>query len=211
MDITVNTDASKFNQVTMALASQLRNTQSMLEEIGVHVERSIKLNFRQGGRPTKWKPSKERAKNKAARIKRATKGLEARKQKTLVDTGNLQSSITHQVKGGAVYVGTNVLYAAIHHFGGTINHPGGTPYMHFGGNDIVFLRKSSAFEAGKKTKQQKGIRKIRKGMKSGIEIKFTKPHPINMPARPFLMLQAEDYKRIDNIMKKHIRIEKSNV
>ena len=40
--------------------------------------------------------------------------------KTLVDTGRLRGSITHNATARMVEVGTNVIYAAIHQFGGDI-------------------------------------------------------------------------------------------
>jgi phage virion morphogenesis protein len=40
--------------------------------------------------------------------------------KTLTDTGRLAGSITHEVSDRGVAVGTNLFYAAIHQFGGTI-------------------------------------------------------------------------------------------
>ena len=39
---------------------------------------------------------------------------------TLTDTGRLRGSISRSVSGPEVAVGTNLVYAAIHHFGGTI-------------------------------------------------------------------------------------------
>ena len=131
-------------------------------------------------------PSRERKANKIKRIARAKAGKPARAQKTLIDKGNLRDSITPQVVGNDVYVGTNVLYAPIHHFGGTINHPGGTPYIVTGaiGEDgAQFLRKDGNYPKG---------------------TKFTKAHTITMPARPFLLLQESDYRRINAIMKKHL-------
>lgn len=61
-------------------------------------------------------------------------------------------------------VGTNVKYARIHELGGTINHPGGTPYKIVGPGRAVFVKKSEALP----------------GMKR------TRPHPITIPPRPFL-------------------------
>jgi hypothetical protein len=53
-------------------------------------------------------------------------------------------------------------YARIHELGGTINHPGGTPYQVIG-DRVVWVSKAKG--AGKKT---------------------TKPHDIEMPARPYI-------------------------
>ena len=36
------------------------------------------------------------------------------------ETERLSTTITHQVRGGSVFVGSNAIYAAIHQFGGTI-------------------------------------------------------------------------------------------
>jgi phage virion morphogenesis protein len=44
---------------------------------------------------------------------------------TLVESGRLRDSITYEADASSVRVGTNVLYAAIHQFGGTIRARGG--------------------------------------------------------------------------------------
>jgi len=53
--------------------------------------------------------------------------LRARLQggQTLVDKAHLVQSITHQATGQGVDVGTNLIYAGIHQFGGTIKAKGG--------------------------------------------------------------------------------------
>lgn len=55
-----------------------------------------------------------------------------------------------------------VPYARIHEFGGTINHPGGTPYKIVDGR-AVFVSKAE-----------------------GADLPKTKPHPIKIPARPYI-------------------------
>lgn len=59
----------------------------------------------------------------------------------LRDTGRLQRSITSQVQGDAVMVGTNVRYAAVHQFGATI-FPRNAKYLAapMGGGRIAFLK-----------------------------------------------------------------------
>jgi HK97 gp10 family phage protein len=70
-----------------------------------------------------------------------------------------------------VAVATNVPYARIHEYGGEIKHPGGTPYVPWGGaggpfgGAVKFLKKDGSYPAG---------------------VRFTKPHIIKMPARPYL-------------------------
>jgi phage gpG-like protein len=63
-------------------------------------------------------------------------------------------------------------YARIHEFGGTINHPGGTKYYFGPDGDIRFLPNTARRFVG-----------------------ITKPHPIRMPARPYLAPAIEDFQR----------------
>lgn len=78
---------------------------SMLDEIGGSLETSTRLRFERGEAPdgTPWPPS--------IRVRREG-------GQTLVDSGRLRDSITHQVAGDTVEVGTNVIYGGIHQFGG---------------------------------------------------------------------------------------------
>ncbi|MFQ5585468.1 MAG: phage virion morphogenesis protein [Thermodesulfobacteriota bacterium] len=73
-----------------------------MRDVGEILHRSIRRNFKVGGRP-KWKPS--------ARVK-AAGGV------TLTDTGRLKNSMTVEARRDRVSVGTNVVYARIHQFGG---------------------------------------------------------------------------------------------
>lgn len=104
---------------------------ALLDAIGLMMIRSIKKNFQEGGRPEKWKKSK-RAESKGG--------------KTLRATGMLQRSIIHEVEGSTVTIGTNVLYAPMMQFGGTIV-PKTAKALHFvsGGKD--FFAKSVTIPA----------------------------------------------------------------
>jgi phage virion morphogenesis protein len=76
-----------------------------LREAGRMLKTSTQLRFRTQTAPdgTAWEKS-------AAAI--------ARRGQTLRDTSRLRNSITWQLTGTGVSVGTNVVYAAIHQFGG---------------------------------------------------------------------------------------------
>jgi phage gpG-like protein len=91
-------------------------------------------------------------------------------------TGRLARSITTRRAGALRYqIGTNLEYAAIHEFGGTINHPGGTAFMSVGNSRIgavVFVSNKAAKEMEKAT---------------GQKLRRTAPHTISMPKRPFLI------------------------
>jgi phage gpG-like protein len=91
-----------------------------------------------------------------------------------VVTGALRSSIFHEVEStgdtiiGRIASSGDVKYAAIHEFGGTISHPGGTAYIVIAGQGATFI--SNAVAAGLGTRI------------SGR----TAPHTIHMPERSFL-------------------------
>lgn len=119
-----------------------------------------------------------------------------------VRTGLLRRSITVErtkpglrrigPAAGLVYPGGTPVgvVARAHELGATINHPGGTPYIIVSGRDgaprAVFLSKKSTYKAGKKAKQQRGASRIKKALAKGGVVKFTKPHTIRIPKRPFL-------------------------
>lgn len=65
--------------------------------------------------------------------------------KPLVDRGHLRDSITYAVTPSEVQVGSNLIYAAIHQFGGTI-HARNKPYLAFSvgrGSDAAHVRVKS--------------------------------------------------------------------
>lgn len=75
-----------------------------------------------------------------------------------------------------------VPYAAIHEYGGTINHPGGTPYRVIDGR-VVFVRKGT-----------------------GKRLRKTAPHEIKIPARPYLRPGYEAWaKKAKNRLAKRIK------
>lgn len=87
-------------------------------------------------------------------------------------SGRLRNSITHRRMSGLRWaVGTNVRYGRTHELGGTINHPGGTAYIVVGPGRARFI-------SNKKAAELQG---------QGRQVKRTKPHPIVMPKRPFLV------------------------
>lgn len=82
-----------------------------------------------------------------------------------VRSGRLRASITNARVGKLKWAfGTNVIYARIQEFGGTIQHPGGTAYKVIGPGKAVFVSNANAT----------------------ANMKRTKPHTIILPARPFL-------------------------
>ena len=90
-----------------AIQARVDDTAGMFRHIGAAVAASTQERFNTGTGPdgVAWAPS-ARAKREAGQ--------------TLVKTARLKGSIFQQSSASGVSVGTNVIYAAIHQFGGTI-------------------------------------------------------------------------------------------
>jgi phage virion morphogenesis protein len=85
----------------------LTNRLPLMRAIGAWLESSTRERFDTNRAPdgSPWKPSL---------------GAQLRGTPTLVQFGRLRDSFTHAADADQVEVGTNVIYAAIHHFGGVI-------------------------------------------------------------------------------------------
>lgn len=92
----------KFDTLIEMMKDRSIHMKPVLAAVGNLAVKSVKQNFREGGRPERWIPS-----NKP-------------KGKTLVGTGALQRGIHYKVDEDGVTIMTGrQKYAAIHHFGGT--------------------------------------------------------------------------------------------
>jgi len=144
----------------------------------VEAVKSIKKNFRHGGRPEKWKPVKKKPKK-------------YKLTKTLVNTGNLSN--VSSVKNEADYSVTLIsnpltrAYARVHQEGAVINHPG---------RQLKFRKKKSRKTGEVRTvfasSKNKRISKVVKG----------KPYVVKIPARPFMIVPEEDLRKIVRIINK---------
>jgi phage gpG-like protein len=103
-------------------------------------------------------------KNKGSRLRIA----QGRLMQSFMLNGNGKGEHIQQITGsdGAVGIryGSKVPYAAIHEYGGTINHPGGTAYFMAGEGRIGFVSNAKATS----------------------DMPRTKPHAITIPARAYL-------------------------
>lgn len=109
----------------LALGSAER--QKALGALGGALANRVRLCFRLGTSPygAPWKPLNPRF----------------RTGQPLRDTGRLQRSITSQVQGDAVVVGTNVRYARTHQYGATILPKNGEFLRVPVGDGFLFLRR----------------------------------------------------------------------
>lgn len=118
----------------------------------------------------------------ASTLKR--RGANAR---ALRHTARLYQSLTHQVQGRQVLVGTNVVYAAIHQFGGEIE------------------RHARSQQARWTTRGPLRGRFTKRGGRSGwVTIGGGR---VRIPARPFLGLDEADGQAAATILLRHLRGE----
>ena len=108
------------------------------------------------------------------------KGYKAKGWSPLVPTLNRNKDLVSRIEVNpsntrTIAITANSPYAAIHQFGGVINHPGGTAYGYMTKADasrgrIVFLKAGKGY----------------------MVLGKTKPHKITIPARPYVVFQNED-------------------
>lgn len=108
--IRIDVDDHQIRQALAELQHRLGDATEVMDDIGALVKLSIKRNFEGQGRPNRW-PASRRA--------------QAEGGQTLSDTGRLRDSFSHRAGPFSVEIGTNVKYAAIHHFGGQIRAKNG--------------------------------------------------------------------------------------
>ena len=116
------------NQAVTAAFNKLlqlgQNPAPALEGIGRSMQTNVLLGFRTGTSPygQKWAPLKHRS------------------GKPLVDKGHLQNSISYRLVGNAVEIGTNLRYATLHQFGGTVKPKNRQALFFMLGDRKVFAR-----------------------------------------------------------------------
>lgn len=108
---------TRFELALGNLAQAVEDRGSLLALLGTYLESATIERFDREQAPdgSKW-----------------TASIRAREEggKTLTDSSVLRSSITHNVRGDAVEIGTNLIYAGVHQFGATIR-PKNADYLAF--------------------------------------------------------------------------------
>jgi phage virion morphogenesis protein len=154
----------------IAKAKERRPLMKTISNIMWH---AVEQNFQEEGRPTRWKKSKRA-------IKQGGKTLQMRSR--------LVTSFHPSSDNNTAMVGTNVVYAAIHQFGGTTKQAARMRIMHFD------QRKSGRMTHGRPGKNVDHFAKPGKA-KYGMAT-MGKAYSIKMPARPFIHLEPMDLRKI---------------
>lgn len=172
--ITVQVKDAEVQKMLERLSSKLQDMRPVYADFGAYMEGSIQRNFDVQGRPVRWKPlspghlfqtiSKRRTYYNRKKQRFTVSGRQAlRGRKVLTDTGRLRRSIQSVPSSAQLKIFTNVKYAAIHQFGG-------------------------------KTKPHRIVAKKAKALSVYPFFFKAVNHPgSNIPARPFLLVQREDW------------------
>jgi phage gpG-like protein len=136
MNATIN--AADVQKLFSQLNDIFSNLSPVMPEIGEIIVSSVQTNFEVGGRHGTandyggsnsigtWTPS-QRALDQGGQ--------------TLLDTGRLAASIVYAISGNTLYIGTNVVYAAIHQFGGTgMDGPIARPFLVIQNEDLEAIK-----------------------------------------------------------------------
>lgn len=133
------------------------NLTGVMQDFGGYMTGSIQKNFDAEGRPTRWQPlslatllgwaggRKGSFTKKGNWSKKGQTALAGRK--ILTDTARLRNSINYAAGARGLTLGTNVIYAAIHQFGGQAGRGRkvfipARPYLLFQDEDVDYFERS---------------------------------------------------------------------
>ncbi len=160
-------DDADLRRMLDGLEAAGRNLTGLMEQLAAQVEQDVAERFETQTDPDghPWPPS--------------FRAL-AEHGETLTDTARLRQSISSRVDPTGFAVGTNMVYAAIHQFGGAIHQPERqqTLYWHHRGDTTNADWQSSRTFAD--------WRFAKKGKANYSETHTVKAHDVVMPARPYL-------------------------
>lgn len=118
---------SEVNKLLSDARERMRDLTIPLRKAGLVMLRSIDMNFKSGGLPQPWR-----------RLRPATVRFKARNGYSplpLTRSGALRRSVTFNVRGNKLAIGTSIPYGAVHQFGGGNNIPK-RPYLLFKNDDV---------------------------------------------------------------------------
>ena len=173
------------------LAAAGRDLQPAMEAIGAALLFSTQQRFQDEAEPAggKWGPLSGRyIKQRPDRAPPAP---------ILRDTGHLYSSLTFLATPGEVEVGTNVVYAAIHQFGGEVTIPAHQRTATF----RVAAKGAATTKDGRRVGSKLRFASAKSRAKSKHERTFdVGEHTIEIPARPYLGISEADKTRVLQIL-----------
>jgi phage virion morphogenesis protein len=163
--ISISVNDAEVRAAFASLRSHLANLTPVMRSIGQGLRTNVDLCFR--GEHDPWGVPWQHL---AASTLRRRRGTSAQ---ILQDTRRLANSMTYRADSNSVSVGTNVEYAAIHQFGGDIQHAARTSTLYF--------RQRRDGSVGNRF-----VRRNRSNFAQDVTIGA---HTTHIPARPFLPIR----------------------
>lgn len=170
--ISIEVESDEVVRAFGVLAALMSDLTPVMDAIGSAMEASVDRRFETGLGPygIPWLPS-ERAVEE--------NGM------TLVESARLRNSISHLASATDVVVGTNVIYAGIHQFGGTIRREART--------QTIYRR----YDARTGEISRRFVKKGRSNFAQDVAVGAVS---IAMPARPFLGFDDGDWIAVQEIV-----------
>ncbi|EOC9365103.1 phage virion morphogenesis protein [Enterobacter asburiae] len=162
-------DLSAYDAGLLKLIRSTKQRHDLMTALAGTMLDAVEENFQQQGRP-KWLGWSP------AYAKKRGSG------QILQKTGRLAASIRAAITNDDATVGTNVRYARIHNEGGVIKHEARTTDLYF-----------KQYKNGSVSRQF-----VKKRNSNFVQSATIGAHTVNMPARPFLQLIAEDIKELES-------------
>ena len=170
--ITLTINDTEVRRLLAELQERSGHLRPALNVAATMMQQAVRANFAQGGRP-QWLP------------------LKGRQGQPLRDTGRLMNSLTREATQTEARVGTNVVYAAVHHFGAAKGSFG------------TFLHQVKPHQ---RIINQAFGRRLRFPVATsvGSHIRRAKLPWGDIPARPFMMLEDTDVTDIRDMLARWI-------
>lgn len=158
------------------LADRMSSMRPLMEDIGSYLDASVARRFigQRGPGGVPWEPS-------AAAL--------ARGGKTLIDSARLMQSFSYAATDFSVEEGTNVIYAAIYQFGGTIKREART--------QTIYRRYNEA-------SGELSTRFVKRSKSNFATDHAVGAHEINVVARPMLGIDKDDESEISALVDDYI-------
>jgi phage virion morphogenesis protein len=155
-------------QISLKNMSDRISPEPLLKIAGEVMRSSVERTFREQGSPAgSWAPLAQ------STLKRGKGGVG---RKILIQSGRLKNSITYQVSGNVLTIGTNIRYAAIQQSGGVAGR----------------REPSNRRKLGHVVDQHFGVHG---------PLKWRRPV---IPARPYLVFRPEDPQKITDAMQRYV-------
>jgi len=194
VSVDVKIEDDRVRDLLTRIQRRMADLTPAMKIIGETVRTSVIRNFEVGGRP-RWKPLSPvtKARRKGDKIL-MRQGF----------AGGLAGSIHAKAYSDRAVIGTNKIYAAVHQFGAKKGSFGAFTFTvreHM--RKIRSRKKAKKVTESKKSKKGKKVKEVTEVTVREHERTVRLPWG-DIPARPFLMVQDEDWEEIREALLEHI-------